>query len=158
MQQKTTAAVVILLLIGCGFFVGSLAGGFIGQLTVPASHKAIVDDMKLKLTATGLELTVKFVDSANAEYGKGCPLSSFTIGETYTHSTWVWQRYGDTEFVMTIWGPDNSGKTYDISLGRVSGGNAHVLTYKGVTKLTMAEIMDWTSPMIGYYTFSLVLP
>jgi hypothetical protein len=156
MTQKTTAYLVLALLIGVGFLAGSFMGGFLAaSLTVPAKHKAIVDDMKLTLVANGLELQVKFVDSHNAEWGKGCPLSMFDVGTTYTSTTWLWQRYGDTEFVMQIWGPGNDGKTYQISLGRVSGGNAHVLTYKGVTKLTIAEITDWTSPMVGYYWFDL---
>ena len=158
MMQKTTAIIVLIMLIGFGFLAGSFFGGFFGQLTVPASHKVIVDHMKLTLVATGLPLTVKFVDSVNAEYGKGCPLSMFTVSKTYACSTWVWQRYGDTEFVMQIWGPGNDGKTYDVAFGRVSGGNAHKLTYKGVTKLNFAEITDWTSPMLGYYIFSLEVP
>ena len=152
--QKTTALVLIMLLMGLGFLAGSFAGGFIGQLTVPATHKSLVDSMKIIDTAINFELTPKLVDFGIRTSGEGWPLATiyevgeFTFGEKYLQSTWIWQRYGDTEVVMTIWGPDASGKILSIEIARL-GSSTFTVKIKGVTKLTMDQVTS--TPAIGYY-------
>jgi len=155
MQQKTTAFIVIILLMGFGFLAGSFAGGLFGQLGVPANHKALVDHMQIIDTAINFKLTPKLVDSGTRTWGEGFPLSTiFTVGEKYPQSTWIWQRYGDTEVTMTIWGPDESGKILSVEIARL-GGNPFVVKIKGVTKLTMDQVTS--SPAIGYYSLEVTV-
>ena len=149
MAQKTTALVLIMLLMGLGFLAGSFAGGFIGQLTVPATHKSLVDSMQIIDTTINFELTPKLVDSGSRKWGEGfSTLSVFYKGEEYLHSTWIWQRHGDTEVVMTIWGPDESGEILSIEIARL-GSSAFTVKINGVTKLTMDQVTS--APAIGYY-------
>ena len=149
MAQKTTALVLIMLLMGLGFLAGSFAGGFIGQLTVPATHKSLVDSMQIIDTTINFELTPKLVDSGSRKWGEGfSTLSVFYKGEEYLHSTWIWQRHGDTEVVMTIWGPDESGEILSIEIARL-GSSAFTVKINGVTKLTIDQVTS--APAIGYY-------
>lgn len=103
-----------------------LAGVIAGWLahdtlvTAPTDHQAIVDNMTIYDSKVGLKLTPKYVDGGLKEYAKGVPLSTYFIkGKQYQQTTWIWQRYGDTEMVMTIFGPGENGRTYSIELGRV---------------------------------------
>jgi len=146
--QKTVAVIVILLFLGAGFFIGSLAGGFIGQLTVPATHKTIIDSMQVIDTIANFKLTPKLVDSSNVEYAKGLSVM-FIKGKTYPQTVWLWQRYGDTEIIMNIWGPDETGKTYGIEIARVAW-NSFKIKINGETKLTIDQVTS-TAPAIGYY-------
>ena len=149
MQQKTSALLILVLMIGVSFLVGSFAGGFIGQLTVPATHKSLVDSMQIIDTTINFELTPKLVDSGSRKWGEGfSTLSVFYKGEEYLHSTWIWQRHGDTEVVMTIWGPDESGKILSIEIARL-GRHPFAVKIEGVTKLTMDQVTS--VPAIGYY-------
>ena len=147
--QKTTALILIMLLMSLGFLAGSFAGGFIGQLTVPATHKSLVDSMKIIDTAINFKLTPKLVDSGSRKWGEGfSTLAVFTQDEEYLQSTWIWQRHGDTEVVMTIWGPDESGEILSIEIARL-GSSAFTVKINGVTKLTIDQVTS--APAIGYY-------
>jgi len=148
MQQKTTAFIVIILLMGFGFLAGSFAGGLFGQLGVPASHKAIVDRMTVTDTRANVKLTPKLVESSNVEAYKGLSVL-FIKGKVYPVTVWLWQRYGDTELVMNIWGPDESGKTYGIEISRLAWDPFEV-KINGVTKLTIDAVTS-VEPAIGYY-------
>jgi len=148
MAQKSLAVLVILLFLGAGFFIGSLAGGFIGHLTVPASHKAIIDSMQVIDTIANFKLTPKLVDSSNVECAKGLSVM-FIKGKTYPQTVWLWQRYGDTDIIMNIWGPDETGKTYSIEIARVAW-NSFKIKINGETKLTIDQVTS-TAPAIGYY-------
>ena len=148
MQQKTTAFIVLILLIGFAFLVGSFAGGFVAQLTVPAGHKSIIDSMTIRDTQANVLLSPKLVESSNVEYGKGLSVL-FTKGKVYPQTVWLWQRNGDTELVMNIWGPDESGKTYGIEISRLAW-NPFEVKIDGVTKLTIDAVTS-REPAIGYY-------
>ena len=150
MQQKTITVIVILLLMSFGFLIGTFTTMYIGRQTVPASHQTIIDTMIITDTRLNLVLTPKLVDSGSREWGAGYPLSTtFTLHENYPQSTWIWQRYGDTEIAMSIWGPDKSGTTYYIEVSRLSG-DPFTVKINGVTKLTIDAITN-TGPAIGYY-------
>ena len=153
MAQKSLAVLVILLFLGAGFFIGSLAGGFVGQLTVPASHKAIVEKIEVKDTKAIFALTPIFVISKTATWGKGIPLSIFDYSSDYTQSTWLWQRYDDVEFVMTIWGPGNDGKTYLIEFGKVSN-DPFTISFDGATFIMAHENKDSMQSFEGSYWFT----
>jgi hypothetical protein len=150
MQQKTMALLVIALLMSAAFLIGSFFSMFISQsqLTVPASHKTIVDSMTVTDTWAYAQLTPKLVESNNVEYAKGLSVV-FIKGKVYPQTLWVWQRYGDTELVMNIWGPDESGKTYGIEISRLAW-DPFVVKINGVTKLTIDPVTS-TAPAIGYY-------
>jgi hypothetical protein len=154
MQQKISALIVIVLLLGFAFLVGSFAGGWIGQLTVSAKHKAIIDSMTITDTAANIKITPKLVDAGNIEWAKG--LSAFFVkGTTYPMSCWLWQRYGDTQMVMAIWGPSGDGKTYTIEIGRISWDPFDV-KINGVTKLTIDRVTN-AEPAIGYYQLQVIV-
>jgi len=147
MAQKPMIYLVLVLLLGFGFLAGSFVGGFFEQLTVPASHKSIVDSITITDTVANFKLTPKLVTSSNVEWAKGLSVT-FIKGKVYPQTVWVWQRYGDTEIVMSIWGPDESGKTCSIEISRLAW-NPFVVKINGVTKLTMDAVAS--VPAIGYY-------
>jgi len=153
MQQKTTALLVIILLMGFGFLAGSFFGGFFGQLTVPASHKAIIDSMTVTDTKANVKLTAKLVESSNVECGKGLSVL-FTKGKVYPQTVWLWQLYGNTEIVMNIWGPDESGKTYGIEISRLAW-DPYEVKIDGVTKLTIDAVTGM--PATGYYSLEVTV-
>jgi hypothetical protein len=155
MTQKTAAFVVLALLLGAGFLLGSFFGGaLIGGYAASSSHRAIVDKIKVVDTTKNLELTPKFVCSKSVTYAKG--LSLFFIPEKdYTFSTWLWQRYDDTELAMTIWGPDESGTHFSLEFGRL-GSNLKV-TFDGVEKFTVPACPP-SMPAEGLYWFEVEVP
>ena len=122
MAQKTIAVIVILLFLGAGFFIGSLAGGFLGQLTVPASHKAIVDDMTVYDTVRQKYLVPYCIGQDKYKPLGIIRLQTFTVDKEYTWTTWVWGSPNEPknpELFMVIGGPGNDGKTYGVEMGRM---------------------------------------
>lgn len=140
MAQKTTL-VLFTLLLGAGFLLGTFFGGVtIGQLAIPQDHKAIVEDLKLYDNHYG------YFASATPLYSKtlsmGEPFSvigkaplDFTGLASYQFSLWSFQRKGDTEMTLEIWGPDNTGKGFALVFSRLGLGNGGHIEYKGVTVL-----------------------
>ncbi len=155
MQQKTIALLIIAILMSFGFLAGTFVNIIISQQNIPASHKAIVDSMKIKDTWAYVELTPKLVESNNVECAKGLSVF-FTKGKMYPETVWLWQRYGDTELVMNIWGPDESGKTYGIEISRLTWDPFEV-KINGVTKLIIDPVTS-VEPAIGYYQLEVTLP
>jgi len=153
MTQKTAAFVVLALLLGAGFLLGSFFGGaLIGGYAASSSHRAIVDKIKVVDTRVNLELTPKLVDSGNRKWGEGLTsLGVFIAGKEYPETTWIWQRYGDTDLAMTIWGPDESGTTYDLEFGRL--GSCLKVTYNGVEKFTVTSELSNE----GFYWFTVTV-
>jgi len=89
------------------------------------------------------------------ECGKGLSVY-FVKGKVYPQSTWLWQRYGDTEIVMNIWGPDESGTMYGVEIARLAWSPFEV-KIDGVTKLTIDPVTS-LEPAIGYYQLEVRLP
>jgi len=124
----------------------------------PPNHQTIVDSIRVRDVDAGLQLTPRLVDSGSSEWGKGLMLvPAFEQGKTYQQTTWLWQRYGDTEFVMTIWGPDESGSLYFIEFGRV-GADAFRIVVNSETVEIPSILSDPGARCEGYYSFSLELP
>lgn len=119
-----------------------------GNLTVPASHKAIIDSMEVTDTQANTKLTSRLFSSSTLEYAKGLSVT-FIKGKQYHQTVWSWERYGDVELVMCIWGPDETGKLYGIEISRLAW-NPFEVKIDGVTKLTI-EAVTSTAPAIGYY-------
>ena len=155
MNTKLKVAVLLLLILLLGLIMGVFLSPAINSFLVPASHKAIVDKMEVIDTKANFRLTAKLVDSVSSEFGEGIPLATFDYGKVYGQTTWIWQRYGDTEFVMTVWGPGNDGKTYLVEFGKVAG-DPFKIVFNGVTKLTI-EAVTSTAPAIGYYQLEVQL-
>lgn len=141
--------VVVLLLL----FVGVFA---INIVVAPETHKAIVKNTEIIDTAASFRLSAKLVDSGSKKWAEGLEtLPIFVKNQPYPQSTWLWQRYGDTEFVMTIWGPGTDGKTHFVEFGRV-GGNAFLIKINGETKFSIsANTETTTAPAEGYYWLTL---
>jgi len=97
---------------------------------VTPNHQAIVDDIEIVDTEINMKLEPKLVSSGTLEYGKTPELSTFTTGKQYPQTTWVWQRFGDTEWCMTIWGPGDDGETYAIEFGRLAC-HSFIIYYQG---------------------------
>jgi hypothetical protein len=148
------ALLMIVALMSVSILIGSFANMFFGRLTAPASHKAIIDSIKVTDTRANVKLTPKLVESNNVECAKGLSVF-FTKGKVYPETVWLWQRYGDTELVMNIWGPDESGKTYGIEISRLAWDPFEV-KINGVTKLTIDPVTS-TAPAIGYYQLELTI-
>jgi hypothetical protein len=118
MQQKTTALIVIVLLMGFGFLAGSFFGGFFGQLTVPASHKTIIK--KMKITYGASELTSSYLSTGKSTWQLATLQENFEWHGTYTYSLWVYSFEGDPEVYVCIWGPGKDGKAYYAELSSCS--------------------------------------
>jgi len=114
MAQKTAAFVVLALLLGVGFLVGSFFGGFFGQLTVPASHKNIIDDMKITYGAS--ELTSSYLSTGKSTWQLATLQENFEQHGTYQYTLWVYSFEGDPEVYVCIWGPGEDGKTFMVEL------------------------------------------
>ena len=131
MAQKSLAVLVILLFLGAGFFIGSLAGGFVGQLTVPASHKAIIDNMTIK-TGT-YKLSPSYLTTGKTIWQLSSLEDNFYKDGTYQYSLWVYSYEGDPEVYVCIWGPGKDGKTYEVELA-ASYPRDFTVKYGGTTE------------------------
>ena len=114
MAQKSLAVLVILLFLGAGVFIGILAGGFVGQLTVPANHKAIIDKMVIK--AGSHKLSPSYLSTGKTIWQLSSLADNFYKDGTYQYTLWVYSYEGDPEVYVCIWGPGEDGKTYEVEL------------------------------------------
>lgn len=156
--MKIAPVILMLILV----VVGGI-GGFIyasqNPVTPPAEHQGIINTMIITDTVWNVQLTPKCVDSAGIFWAKHqiVELDAFTEGREYYQSTWVWQRYGDTEMVMTIWGPGEDQTTCLIEIAKLAG-NSFSIVLKGETILDIAKSSEsmqakgecWACE--GYYT------
>ena len=130
MAQKTVAVMVILLFLGAGVFIGSLAGGFVGQLTVPATHRAIVDKMTIKVGS--YELSPSYLSTGKSTWQSFSTLQeNFLQDGTYQYTLWVYSYQGDPEVYVCIWGPGEDGETYQVELC-AAWTRYYTVTCKGV--------------------------
>lgn len=157
MNTKLTGFMLILMLLAVGGVGGFLYGqGYAVQ--PPTNHQNIVSSMIIHDDKWDTYLIPKCVD-ANPELVCGehsiISLEAFEYGKIYAQSTWIWQRYGDTEFAMTIWGPGEDGITCSIELSKLAG-NPFTVKINGETVL---EIRDIASGVIdpGYYVLTVEL-
>ena len=113
MMQKTTAIIVLIMLIGFGFLAGSFAGGFFGQLTVPASHKAIVELTKVEALISSdipkASLIASLAESGSQEITaldiKDIAKKTRWANKKYDCTLWKWTYRGETLVFMRVWGP-----------------------------------------------------
>jgi len=114
--------------------------------TAPQDHAAIAESFQVIDTRSGYPLKAECVNQGKQTLGYG--LATFSIGEDYETSTWIWSRGGDTEWVMTIWGPDDSGVSYIVEFGRVSPGSFSI-KLNGEEKVSFES--TWSTPAAGYW-------
>jgi len=145
MAQKPLTYIVLVLLIGGGFLVGSFFGGsLVGGLATPSDHRAIAENFKIYDENYGYLPSPTCVTSGTLKYGeKLSSLSVFVVDQPYKYSFWLWQRKGDTEMTMEIWGPDVDGN-YDVGFGRTGLYNGGYIEYKGVEVLTIQNAFSVT--------------
>ena len=158
MAQKTVAVIVILLFLGAGFFIGSLAGGFVGQLTVPASHKAIVEDITIYDTVRKNYLEPYCIGQAKYKPLSIIPLQTFTVNKEYTFTNWIWgspDEPKNPEVFMVIAGPGNDGKTYGIELSR-SCWNELKITFGDGKTFTLPQVTEGGQASPGYIGYEYI--
>ena len=115
MAQKTTAFIVLILLMGFGFLAGSFAGGFIGQLTVPASHKAIVEKTKVEAKISSdipkAQLSPGLIESGNQKIialdWTDVLAKARWVTLKHDYTLWKWTYKDEPLIFMRIWGPED---------------------------------------------------
>ena len=127
MAQKPMIYLVLVLLLGFGFLAGSFVGGFFEQLTVPGSHKAIVDDMTIKVGTSKLEHA--YLSTGKSTWQLSTLQENFPHGGTYQYTLWVYSYEGDPEVAVCIWGPGKDGKTYQVELTAFWSGRSYRVEY-----------------------------
>ena len=148
MAQKPLTYIVLILLIGGGFLVGSLVGGsLVGGLAAPSDHKAIAEDIKIYDAEYGYLPKPTLITFGTVKYGEALSsLSVFQLNKPYQFSCWVFARKGDVEIVMEIWGPDDSGHMYDVGFARVGVASGGHIEYQGETVITIHDFV--ASPVV----------
>jgi hypothetical protein len=148
----------------------------------PSTHQQIIDSITIvgisPITGQSVTLTPKCVASTpfqpsliNLSVSSASTTSlttTFTPSKIYQESAWLWFCYGDFEFAMKIIGPDDTGKTYQITIGRTgAGGTTFTVSINGVPKITILKgtDADWATESgpygymaSGYYWFYVTLP
>ena len=159
MALKTSIIIVLVLLLGAGFLLGGLfGGGLIAGFTAPPSHKHIVDNFKIAFTieawGTPTSTTPTCVYTKTVTWGVEKPLSIFRQNEPYGYSIWLWQFQGEVQYVMQIWGPDDTGKSYDIQLMR-NYGPPFTVSYKDATIISKGRISAVQQGSVWVYSEAL---
>jgi len=156
MAQKSVMVTLLIVGVILGAVLTTLIASSSWVVVSPNVHASIVSQMYIVDTKNNLRLTPKLVDSGTKTWGR--TFSVFEVGKNYQQSTWIWQRYGDTEVVMTIWGPGNDGKTCFIEIAKL-GGNPFKVVLGTETKITMPETDQSQSSgsAEGYYWFTITL-
>lgn len=159
MNTKLTGFVLILMLMG----IGGVGGFLYGQghpVQPPTTHQNIVSSMIINDDKWDIYLIPKCVDaSPELVYGEHSIISldAFETGRIYPQSTWIWQRYRDTEVAMTIWGPGEDGITYSIELSKLAG-NPFTVKIGGEVVLIMKSNPDLIDTGYeGYYVLTVEL-
>lgn len=122
-MKQNTKMILIVVVVVAFLFIGFGSGSLMNQFSIPSGHQTIIDHMKITDTLYGGDLSVKFVDAGYLEWGQQLTLlNQFELETEFYQSTWLWQRHGDTEVAMTIWGPDLTGETYYIECAMLGAG------------------------------------
>ena len=158
MGQKTTAVFMIILMLG----IGGLGGFLFAQtqpIKPPSEHQAIVDSIIIQDIEFNVYLHPKCVDAGIRTWAEHAiiELEAFQEGRPYQQTTWLWQRYGDTELAMSIWGPGEDKASYGLEFGRL-GANPFRVQVMGEE----AFIIPWAAGIPtgsgwaseGYYTMT----
>lgn len=156
MTSKKSAASLLLLAVIAASSVGGFLIGQQSSVTPPDSHALIVKRTAIMDTSTehnGYYLIPKCVDAGARIYGKFSitTLEIFIANREYEQSTWLWQRNGDTEVAMTIWGPGEDGITVMLEFAKL-GADPFIVQITGTTVITMPK--STASPAEGYYVLS----
>ena len=148
MAQKPLTYILLVLLIGGGFLVGSFFGGsLVGGLAAPSDHRAIVEDFEIYDENYGYLPAAKVVSFGTLKYGESLStLSVFKVDQPYQFSCWVFMRKGDVEMCMEIWGPDDSGHMYDVGFARLGVASGGHIEYQGETVMTIHDFV--ASPVV----------
>lgn len=159
MNTKLTSFMLVLMLVAVGGIGGFLYGQ--GHPVQPSSgHQNIVSSMIIYDDRWDTYLIPKCVDaSPELVYAQHSivSLDAFELGRIYPQSTWIWQRYGDTEIAMTIWGPGEDGTTCSIELSRLAS-NPFTVEIGGEVVLEIKQRSDLIDTGYeGYYVLTVEL-
>lgn len=151
MASKKAASILMLALIFCAGLGGYLVSQQTG-VTPPSKHAALVQKMSIQVTGHELPIEVylnpKCVDAGSRTFAKYMTVN-FQVGKDYDESTWIWQRYGDTELSMQVWGPGEDGQTCIVGIGKL-GNDAFTVMIAG-NKIPNIPLSDGITNTNGYY-------
>lgn len=158
MAPKKAASFLMLALIVCAGVIGYLTAQQTGVTpNVNPKHTVIVQKMAIQVMGHDIPqqagdsgyiyLEPKCVDTGTRTYAKY--MSIFVAGKDYDASTWIWQRYGDTELCMAVWGPGEDGETIGIEIAKTSW-DGFTVKFEGNTLLEIPAHSD-QNPTAGYY-------
>jgi hypothetical protein len=175
--KKTWLVALVFLLVGVLATVAVFFAFNVNAVMPPSTHQQIIDSMTIvgNAVSTGnvVSLTPKCVAStgfqiSNIDLSIVSLSTTFDRSKIYQESAWLWLCHGDSEFAMKIIGPDETGKTYQITIGRTgAGGTTFTVSINGATKLTILKgtDADWATESgsygfmsSGYYWFYVTLP
>jgi hypothetical protein len=114
MKQKTLGLVIIALLLSLGAMAGIFIGTLTGQMSVPATHKSIID--KMTITTSGISLLPTFLSTGKSTWQLSVLTENFPKYGTYQYTLWVYSYQNDPEVYVCIWGPGKDGKTFQVEL------------------------------------------
>lgn len=155
---------IIILLLSAGAIIGAVflpkILGKVPVLGAPQDHWIIIENMEIvEVGKEGERFILEpiCVDHGLRDYSKDYPLSAFTKGEQYSQSTWLFQRHGDTEICLTIWGPsDDQG--YDLEASRLVGLKLEIwYNHELIRSMPPQTAADLYTCMPGYVWFTLEL-
>lgn len=156
---------LIILLVSAGAIIGALLlprhlGSKVPVLGAPQDHWAIIENMEIiEVGDEGGRFILEplCVDYGKKDYSRDYPLSAFTKGELYSQSTWLFQRHGDTEACLSIWGPaDDQG--YDVEASRFVGLKLEIwYDHEIIRTMPKVTAADLYTCMPGYVWFTLSL-
>ena len=132
-SRGATLFVVIVLLLGSAILGALFLQPLIGKIRAPKTHQWILDNLEvIDLRWPDTPLEEKLVDYGVRTWGKPLTvLSEFKDDSEYSQTTWIFQRWGDTEVCLTIWGPGEDGKTYYVEAAQMGWGpfKIYMITY-----------------------------
>jgi len=151
MASKKAASLFMLALIVCAGVVGYLTAQQTG-VTPPSKHAALIQKMSILVSnhpevPSYVYLDPKCVDAGSTTLAKY--MTIFMPGKTYDQSIWIWQRYGDPELCMQVFGPGEDGETIGIEIAKISW-DGFTVKLEGNTLLEIPAHSD-QNPAAGYY-------
>lgn len=151
--EEKYAIVGIVCALLLGLVVGFVSNPVITQATAPADHKTVIDNITIIDTKTNKQLTPRFWGSRTSKMLSLVPLQ-FSPNKTYTQSDWGFYsmegNYADLNAVVSVWGPSDDGKTYNVEVARLMGNPATITV--GQRTFTWSEGTN-----IGYFYTTIII-
>jgi hypothetical protein len=146
--MQTRTGIILGLASGMALLLIILAVFSINTTIAPGNHQTVANEFSIEDTSLNASLTLTCVKSGNVQWSVPLSGASFTNNKNYPQSTWIWQRSGDTDWTMTVWGPADDGHSYFIEFGRL-GADSYTISWAGIPKIWVDAVN--ATPAVGYY-------